>query len=318
MRLATFRRPRQEARPAVAVGDDALVELPYADMVAFLEAGDEAMERARELAGKPPAASLVPLDSVSLLAPLPRPASVRDCMAFEKHVINSTRALGLGPYGRVDRLVERLLGRRFSLAHRVNRTFFQQPPYYKSNPRSVVGPDAEVRIPAYSEQFDYELEWGVVIGKQGVDIPAERAREHIAGYTIFNDFSARDAQKREMGGHLGPAKGKDFDTGNAIGPWIVTPDELPDPYNLAMVGRVNGAEWSRGSTGDMTWKFEHLIAHISASETLYPGDFIGSGTVGMGCGLEWGAFLRPGDVVELELDGIGILRNRVVAAAEPA
>jgi 2-keto-4-pentenoate hydratase/2-oxohepta-3-ene-1,7-dioic acid hydratase in catechol pathway len=98
----------------------------------------------------------------------------------------------------------------------------------------------------------------------------------------------------------------------------VTPDELPDPYNLTMVGRVNGAEWSRGSTGEMTWKFEGLIAHISASETLYPGDFIGSGTVGMGCGLEHGAFLQPGDVVELELDRIGVLRNRVVAAAESA
>jgi hypothetical protein len=204
MRLATFRHGSTEPRPAVLAGDDALVELPHADMLAFLEAGDEAMERARAGHG---AAGRVPLDSVRLLAPLPRPASIRDCMTFEKHLINSTRVMGLGPYARVDRVVERLLGRRFSLAHRVNRTFFQQPPYYKSNPRSVVGPDAEVRIPAYSEQFDYELEWGVVIGKQGVDIPAKRAREHIAGYTIFNDFSARDAQKREMGGHLGPGQG---------------------------------------------------------------------------------------------------------------
>jgi 2-keto-4-pentenoate hydratase/2-oxohepta-3-ene-1,7-dioic acid hydratase in catechol pathway len=318
MKLATFRRAGTAPRPAVLAGEEALVELPQTDMLAFLEAGDEAMERARELAAAPPAESLAALDSVTLLAPIPRPASIRDCMTFEKHVINSTRAIGLGRYARVDRVVERLLGRRFSLAHRVNRTFFEQPPYYKSNPRSVVGPDAEVRIPAYSQQFDYELEWGVVIGRQGVDIPAERAREHIAGYTIFNDFSARDAQKREMGGHLGPAKGKDFDTGNAIGPWMVTPDELPEPYDLAMVARVHGAEWSRGSTAEMTWKFEDLIAHISASETLYPGDFIGSGTVGMGCGLEHGAFLQPGDVVELEVEGIGVLRNRVVAAAEAA
>ena len=96
-----------------------------------------------------------------------------------------------------------------------------------------------------------------------------------------------------MGGHLGPAKGKDFDTGNAIGPWLVTPDELPDPYALTMVARVNGAEWSRGSTAEMHWRFEDLIAHISAAETLYPGDFIGSGTVGRGCGLEHGAFLAP-------------------------
>lgn len=317
MRLATFQRKGAAPRPAVLAGDDALVELPYADMLAFLEAGGDALEHARQLAAEPAAAALVSLTLVRLLAPLPRPASIRDCMSFETHVINATRALGLGPYARVDRVVERLLGRRFSLAHRVNRTFFLQPPYYKSNPRSVVGPEAEVRIPAYCRQFDYELEWGVVIGKRGVDIPAERARDHIAGYTIFNDFSARDAQKRELGGHLGPAKGKDFDTGNAIGPWIVTPDELPDPYNLAMAARVNGSEWSRGSTADMTWRFEDLIAHISASETLYPGDFIGSGTVGMGCGLEHGAFLRPGDFVELELEGIGVLRNRVIAATAP-
>lgn len=208
MRLATFRRAAgTEPRPAVLAGDDALVELPHADMLAFLEAGERAMQQACELAAEPPGAG-VPLDSVSLLAPLPRPASIRDCMSFEKRVINATRAIGLGPYARVDRAVERVLGRRFSLAHRVNRTFFQQPPYYKSNPRTVVGPDADVRIPAYSEQFNYELEWGVVIGKQGVDIPAEHAREHIAGSTIFNDFSARDAQKREMGGTWAPRRAR--------------------------------------------------------------------------------------------------------------
>jgi 2-keto-4-pentenoate hydratase/2-oxohepta-3-ene-1,7-dioic acid hydratase in catechol pathway len=299
MKLVTYAY-NGRACPGVVIGE-AVAELPYPDMIAALEAGSFE-----------PSAERVPLSAVQLLAPLPRPASIRDCMAFEEHVINSTRAIGLGPYGRVDRLAERFLGRRFSIAHRASATFYRQPPYYKSNPRSVVGPEAEVRIPAYCEQFDYELEWGVVIGREGVDIPAERAREHIAGYTIFNDFSARDAQKLEMGGRLGPAKGKDFDTGNAIGPWLVTPDELPDPYDLTMLARVNGAEWSRGSTATMHWRFEDLIAHISASETLYPGDFIGSGTVGRGCGLELGAYLKAGDVVELEIEGIGLLRNRVI------
>jgi 2-keto-4-pentenoate hydratase/2-oxohepta-3-ene-1,7-dioic acid hydratase in catechol pathway len=303
MKLATFQHNGSPPRPGVVTGDG-VAPLPHPDMIAFLEAGGEAPE---------PLPEALPLSAVTLLAPVPRPGSIRDCMAFEEHVINSTRAIGLGPYARVDRLAERFLGQRFSIAHRASRSFYRQPPYYKSNPRSVVGPDAEVRIPAYCEQFDYELEWGVVIGRQGVDIPAERAREHIAGYTIFNDFSARDAQKREMGGRLGPAKGKDFDTGNAIGPWLVTPDELPDPYDLTMVARVNGAEWSRGSTATMHWRFEDLIAHISAAETLYPGDFIGSGTVGMGCGLEHGSYLKPGDVVELEVEGLGMLRNRVAA-----
>jgi 2-keto-4-pentenoate hydratase/2-oxohepta-3-ene-1,7-dioic acid hydratase in catechol pathway len=299
MKLVSYEH-NGRTRPGVLI-DDAVAELPYPDMIAALEAGS--LE---------PSAERVPLSAVRLLAPLPRPASIRDCMAFEEHVINSTRAIGLGPYAPVDRLAERFLGRRFSIAHRASATFYRQPPYYKSNPRSVVGPEAEVRIPAYSEKFDYELEWGVVIGTQGVDIAPEKAREHIAGYTIFNDFSARDAQKKEMGGRLGPAKGKDFDTGNAIGPWLVTPDELPDPYNLTMVARVNGAEWSRGSTSTMHWRWEDLIAHISASETLYPGDFIGSGTVGRGCGLELGAYLKAGDVVELEVEGLGVLRNRVI------
>jgi 2-keto-4-pentenoate hydratase/2-oxohepta-3-ene-1,7-dioic acid hydratase in catechol pathway len=300
MRLATF-QSATGSRPAVVEGDS-LRELPYDDMIAFLESGDQAQ----------PTGDPIALDSVTLLAPLPRPSSIRDAMSFETHVINSTRAIGLGPYAKVDRLAERFLGKRFSMAHRASGTFYKQPPYYKSNPRSVVGPDAEVRIPAYSERFDYELEWGIVIGKQGVDIPAAQAREHIAGYTIFNDFSARDAQKKEMGGRLGPAKGKDFDTGNAIGPWLVTPEELQDPYNLTMLARVNGAEWSRGSTSTMHWRWEDLIAHISAAETLYPGDFIGSGTVGNGCGLEHGSYLKSGDVVELEVEGIGVLRNRVL------
>jgi 2-keto-4-pentenoate hydratase/2-oxohepta-3-ene-1,7-dioic acid hydratase in catechol pathway len=142
-------------------------------------------------------------------------------------------------------------------------------------------------------------------------VPKEKAREHIFGYTIFNDISARDAQAVEMGGMLGPAKGKDFDTGNVMGPCLVTVDELPDPYNLSMVARVNGEEWGRGNSRDMYWKFEDVIAHISRSETLYPGEFFGSGTVGNGCGLEQMRYLKPGDVVELEVEGIGLLRTRI-------
>ncbi len=320
MRVLTCTSEGAPAKPAALIEGERVVELPYADMITFLEAGDEGMERARELVAAPPEDKARSLADVSLLAPLPRPSSVRDCMTFETHLINSTRVMGLKRLAGVDRLVERVLGRRFSLAHRLNRTFYELPPYYKSNPRSVVGTEADVRIPAYCELFDYELEWGIVIGREGVDIPVDGARDYIAGFTIFNDFSARDAQQKEMGGRLGPAKAKDFDTGNAIGPWLVTPDELPDPYDLTMLARVNGAEWSRGTTADMMWTFEDLIAHISASETLYPGDFIGSGTcsgdLGVGCGLEHGAFVGPGDIVELEVEGIGVLRNRVLARAD--
>jgi 2-keto-4-pentenoate hydratase/2-oxohepta-3-ene-1,7-dioic acid hydratase in catechol pathway len=124
--------------------------------------------------------------------------------------------------------------------------------------------------------------------------------------------SARDAQATEMEGQLGPAKGKDFDTGNVLGPWLVTADEIGDPYDLTMVARVNGEEWSRGHSGTMHHRFEDIIAFVSRSETLHPGEILGSGTVGGGCGLELGRFLDPGDVVELEVERIGVLRNRII------
>jgi 2-keto-4-pentenoate hydratase/2-oxohepta-3-ene-1,7-dioic acid hydratase in catechol pathway len=184
----------------------------------------------------------------------------------------------------------------------------------------VVGTDAEVAVPRYTRRFDYELEWGGFIGRKGTGISKERAHSYIGGYTIFNDFSARDIQMKEQAGRLGPAKGKDFDTGNAMGSCLVTPDEISDPYSLTMLARVNGKEWSRGTTADMAWSFEDLIEYISKSETLYPGEFLGSGTCsgsqGCGCGLELGKFLKVGDVVELEAERIGILRNRIVGDEE--
>jgi 2-keto-4-pentenoate hydratase/2-oxohepta-3-ene-1,7-dioic acid hydratase in catechol pathway len=281
----------------------------------FLHGGPEAVERARELAGwafqERPEGVVRALADVRLAAPVPRPGSVRDTMSFERHIIQATRR-AIGRAGRLDALLERRVGARRSLAGRLNREFYARPLYYKSNPRSVVGHEADVTMPDYTRRFDYELEWGIFIGPGGADIDESAARDHIAGYTVFDDFSARDIQGAEMRGRLGPAKGKDFDTGNAIGPWLVTPDEVGDPHALTMTARVNGAEWSRGTTRDMHWSFEEIIAYISRSETLHPGDFIGSGTVGGGCGLELGVFLERGDVVELEVEGIGLLRNRVV------
>ena len=282
----------------------------------FLTAWRSAVDEARVLAdwafGERPEGVVRELAEVRLATPVSRPNSVRDTMSFERHVIQATRRAVPAPLRRLDIALERRVGPRRSLAGRANKAFYERPLYYKSNPRSVVGPGADVRMPSYTKRFDYELEWGVFIGEPGADIPESAARDHIAGYVVFNDFSARDIQLAEMRGRLGPAKGKDFDTGNAIGPWIVTPDELPNPYALTMTARVNGAEWSRGSTGEMHWSFEETIAYISRSETLYPGDFIGSGTVGGGCGLELGVFLARGDEVELEVEGIGRLRNHVV------
>ena len=297
---------------AMALGDDAH---PFRDMLSLLESGPSGLEladRCLEHATSTSSSGVTfPLDSIQLLAPVPRPTSIRDCLAFEKHLVNCMRTVvgrKFRPAVWLDQGVERVFGRGFL---RPNRVWYERPIYYKGNPASVVGPDATIEWPSFTRQLDYELEFGIFIGKTGRDIPVERAREYIAGFCIFNDFSARDVQLQEMKGRLGPAKGKDFDTGNVLGPWLVTPDELPDPYALKMTARVNGEQWSAGTSGDIRFSFEEIIAAISESETLLPGDFIGSGTVPTGCGLELDRWIKPGDVVELEVEGLGVLRNKV-------
>lgn len=335
MRLVTFLDARGERNIGVLAGEDTEIIVlqagalakdnaaspHFTSMLAFLEGGERAREEAREIvayvASQAPPGAVVPREEVTLLAPVPRPESIRDCLCFEQHIINTIRVVGLKKLAPLDEWIERTFGRKRSIAYRANKAWYERPLYYKSNCLSVVGTEAEVRMPPYTQRFDYELEMGAFIARKGVDIPRKRALSYIGGYTVFNDFSARDIQLKEQAGRLGPTKGKDFDTGNAMGPCLVTPDELGDPYDLTMLARVNGEEWSRGTTADMDWSFEDLIWYISRSETLYPGEFLGSGTCsgpqGRGCGLEMGRFLAPGDVVELEVEGIGVLRNRVVA-----
>jgi 2-keto-4-pentenoate hydratase/2-oxohepta-3-ene-1,7-dioic acid hydratase in catechol pathway len=283
----------------------------FSSMRALIEAGPGALARAHELLDDAPRRDLA---SVRLLAPVPRPAQMRDALCFEEHLKNAiARGVDVELANAEDPEAKRaeLIAQGRAT---VPEVWYRQPIYYKANRFAVTGPDTDVTWPSYAEYLDYELEFGCWIGKQGRDIAAEDARGHIFGYCIFNDFSARDAQFTEMAGRLGPAKGKDFDGANAMGPWLVTADEI-EPYELTMVARVNGEEWSRGSSATMHWRFEQVIAHISQSETLYPGEFIGSGTVGTGCGLELGRRLSPGDEVELEVEGLGILRNRLVAAS---
>jgi 2-keto-4-pentenoate hydratase/2-oxohepta-3-ene-1,7-dioic acid hydratase in catechol pathway len=329
MKLVTFQqRPSQQPRVGAFIADGtSVIDLaaaatalgieshPFSDMLTLLGAGPSGLKVAQLCLEHSAAEShlLHPLDTIQLLAPVPRPASIRDCMAFERHLINCMRTVvgkRFAPAVWLDRGLERLLGRGFL---RPNRVWYQRPIYYKGNPASVIGPEATVEWPSFTKKLDYELEFGVFIGKSGRDIPVDRTREHIAGYCIFNDFSARDVQLEEMKGRLGPAKGKDFDTGNAMGPWLVTPDEVPDPYALEMIARVNGEEWSHGTSAGMRYSFEEMIAVISECETLVPGDFIGSGTVPTGCGLELDRWLKPGDVVELEVGGLGVLRNTIRA-----
>jgi fumarylacetoacetate (FAA) hydrolase len=220
-----------------------------------------------------------PLEEVRLLAPVQRPPSVRDFYAFEQHVLNARAVTGRGE---------------------VPPEWYEIPVFYFSNPSAIYGPEDEIPYPENSEALDYELEVAAVIGADG----------KVGGFTIMNDWSARDLQRTEMRVGLGPAKGKDFAT--SLGPVVVTPDELGD-LRLEMVARVNGEERSRGNLGDLYHSWESILEHAARNTVLRPGDVIGSGTVGTGCILEHGdeRWLQPGDQVELEVEGIGILRNRI-------
>jgi len=220
------------------------------------------------------------LADVLLRAPVLRPPSVRDFYAFEQHVRTARASRGL----------------------EVPAEWYEAPVFYFSNPAAIYGPEDEVPYPEGTAELDYELEVAAVIGAEG----------RIGGFTVMNDWSARDLQRQEMAVGLGPAKGKDFAT--SLGPLLVTPDELGD-LRVEMVARVNGEERSRGNLGDLHYSWDAIVAHAARNTALRPGDVLGSGTVGTGCILEHGdgRWLRPGDVVELEVEGIGVLRNRVAS-----
>jgi len=259
-------------------------------MIAFLRRGERAMDAAREVLAAIPDADAetgpggaqlrYDHEDVRLLSPVPRPNSLRDYMAFEEHVKNS---MGEVP-----------------------DVWYEIPVCYKGNADSVVGPVTTVEWPDYSDQLDLELEIGAVVGKRGRNLDADEAESYVAGYTLFNDFTARDAQLEEMQGQLGPAKGKDF--ANALGPYLVTPDELDLPGAEFEVV-VDGEVWSEGTVGEMYHSFGDLLAQASDEETLHPGDVLGSGTVGTGCGLELGKFLDPGATVSISVEGLGTLTN---------
>jgi 2-keto-4-pentenoate hydratase/2-oxohepta-3-ene-1,7-dioic acid hydratase in catechol pathway len=276
---------------------DALIP---SDMVAFIEGGEASMDAAWEALtwaehiGEKSAHDGGQVrykpDNVTRLAPVPRPPLLRDFMAFETHLKNIYPKLG----------------------REIPPAWYELPVYYKGNPGSIGAHGDDIPMPSYAEELDYEFELGMVIGRGGVDIPRERAMEHVFGFTIYDDFSARAIQSREMSVGLGPAKGKDFEKAHVFGPWLVTRDEIPDVYSLRMVCRVNGEVRCDERSGTMHWRFEDLIAHSSRDERLVPGEVFGSGTVGDGSGAEVDRFLKRGDVVELEVEGLGILRNRVV------
>ena len=329
MRLVTFTQADGVERAGALLDNDQLVidlqaahrhvqggeSAALSSVLKLVEGGEPALALARTLLSKSPSASVIARNEVKLRAPIQPPPQMRDCSCFELHLRQAFAAARRARALRTDDPEATLKAMNTRADDRVIDTFNRQPIYYKCNRFAVIGADDEFLWPSFSKALDFELEFGCYIGKKGKDITRDNAREHIVGFTIFNDMSARDAQAAEMPGMLGPAKSKDFDTANIMGPCLVTSDELGDPYDLNMVARVNGEEWGRGNTRDMRWQFEDVIAHVSRSETLYPGEFLGSGTVGNGCGLEQLRYLKPGDLVELEVEGIGVLRTQVGSAS---
>ncbi len=238
------------------------------------------------------------IQDVILLPPIFRPLGMRDFYSFEKHVKTSWENRG----------------------KEVPKEWYQFPVFYFSNPNAIYGPDQAIPLPSSTDALDFELEVACVIGAPGKDISPDAAEEYIFGYTIFNDWSARDIQRMEMRVGLGPAKGKDF--ASSLGPWIVTPDELadhatdrPGVFDLEMVARINNEERSRGNWKDLHYSFGEMLARASEDVLLLPGEVIGSGTVGTGSLLELtygeGPWLKPGDIVELEVEKLGVLRNVV-------
>jgi fumarylacetoacetate (FAA) hydrolase len=289
MKFATISTLRATTQPALVI-EERVHTLPFADMYAVMEVG-------AEKAAKKASRDWLPIDEVKFLSPL-KPFTLRDGYAFEQHVVTANRNRG----------------------REVPEEWYQFPVFYFTNPNAVFGHEDTIPYPPYTNAMDYELEIAAVIGRGGMNIKAEDAEEHIFGYTIFNDWSARDVQRKEMAVGLGPAKGKDF--ASSLGPLIVTREAIADKaagrpgvYDLEMIARVNGREFSRGNWKDMHWSFGEIIARVSDSVMLYPGDVIGSGTVGTGCLLELtkfqGPWLQHGDVVELEVERIGVLRNTV-------
>lgn len=252
------------------------------------------------------------LEEVKLLAPIPRPNSLRDAYAFRQHVETSRRNRGL----------------------EMIKEFDDFPVFYFSNHNAIFGPNDDIQcMPSHFEKLDYELEIAILIGKEGINVKAENAKEYIAGFMIMNDMSSRGLQMKEMKLNLGPAKGKDF--ASVLGPYLVTPDELSGNiineddngcnYDLQMTCSLNGKLLSKGNLKDMAWSFEKIIERVSYGATIYPGDIIGSGTVGTGCLLEINGtnklkssdftevWLKENDLVEMEIEKLGKITNKIIS-----
>lgn len=305
MRFVTFEKSDGTVRSGVLLDSDLVIDMHEAtngklpgSMMDFLEQSESNLRIAQGLLqlslGDVGAYSL---NEIRLIAPLPRPKSFRDFYAFEQHVKSARENRGL----------------------KMIPEWYQIPVFYFSNHLAIMGPDDKIIKPNECNSLDFELEIACIMGKQGRNITAEQAEEYIFGYCILNDWSARDLQRQEMKVGLGPAKGKDFAT--SLGPWVITKDEMGPlrsgkGFDISMRARINGSLLSEGNMKDIYYSFGEMIERASAGVTLYPGEIIGSGTVGTGCILELGTevhrWLQPGDEVELEIDKLGVLKNSII------
>jgi 2-keto-4-pentenoate hydratase/2-oxohepta-3-ene-1,7-dioic acid hydratase in catechol pathway len=302
MRIARFEHGGAE-RLGVVTGEEAVEPLAASvDLPSLLAAAPSERAALAVRDGAPLA-----LADVRLLAPL-QPATIRDFITFEEHIEGTMRLV--------------------SETAAVVDEWYEAPTFYFTNPHAVTGPHDDVPVPPGARLLDFELEVAAVIGRDGRDLDPAAAREHIAAYTIFNDWSARDLQRREMKVGLGPTKGKDC--ANTLGPWLVTADELEphrsgDRLDLDMRVAVNGVEIGHDTLANMSWSFEEMVAYASRGTWVRAGDVLGSGTCGSGCLAEWWGRRRtldppplaPGDVVTMTVEGIGTIANQVVAGVEP-
>lgn len=314
MKLATYLSDTPRLA-AVQPGSDRLVDLQHAcfetngqpdaalqSMQSLIDSGRAGLELAASLVRSAPEASCLPIDSVRLLAPI-EPRALRCCSVFDGHHYGVARAL-------------RSRGEEANApALDVPALFKAIPGYYKASHLNVRGPDDVIEWPAYGDDLDFELEMAAVIGLTGKDVPADQALNHIFGYTIYNDVSARRPQLTEMSMGLGPVKSKDFDGANILGPYIVTSDEF-DGDDVLAIARINGEEIGRSRSSGMRQNWAQIVSYRSLGETMHPGEVITSGAF-TGCsGIEHLRFLASGEVVELEIEGIGTLKNQV--GARPA
>ncbi len=304
---------------AVVEGDTAIVPLreavetltgsagpSFGSMLALIRAGRPALSMARRAVEFVLSASTPVLrpsiESVDLVPPLPDPVMLRCCSVFIGHARNCQATLANWRTGQVPAQIP------------IAEAFLRIPGYYKGNALNLVGPGATIEFPPWARRLDFELELAAIIGRSGRDVLREDFQDYIFGYSIFNDASARHPQLEEMALGTGPNKSKDFDSGNVLGPCIVTADEF-DPHAAQGIVRVNGEEWGRGDARDMAHGWGDIIRYRSQSERLFPGEIITSGCFTNCSGIEHDRFLQPGDVIELEVPGIGILCNRVSQAA---